>query len=325
MMRRREFITLLGRAAVAWPLAAGAQEPGRIYRLGGLTPSPRDAPHYAALFDELRRLGFIEGQNLTIDWRGYELRTEQFPDIAVELVKAKSDVIFCAGDVAVRAAQQATATIPILAVTDNMIASGLVHSLTRPGGNTTGVSILATELDGKRQDILIEAVPGLRRMAALAEANETSPQHLQALQEAARTRGVELSIHSVRNSEEVVPAIDAARTSGAAALNVLSSPLLFANRRTIIERAAALRLPAIYQWSEMAEQGGLIAYGPSIIQMFRELARRQLIKLFGGAKPADLPVEQPTHFELVINLQTAKAIGHEVPARLVLRADKVIE
>jgi putative tryptophan/tyrosine transport system substrate-binding protein len=326
MMKRREFITLLGRAAVAWPLAAGAQEPGRTYRLGGgLTPSPRDAPHYAALFDELRRLGFIEGQNLTIDWRGYELRTEQFPETALELVKAKSDVIFCAGDVAVRAAQQATATIPILAVTDDMIASGLVRSLTRPGGNTTGVSILATELDGKRQEILIEAVPGLRRMAAVADANVTTPRHLQALQEAAGARGVELSIHWVRNSKEVVPAIDAARTSGAAALNVLASPILFADRRAIFERAAALRLPAVYQWSEMAEEGGLIAYGPRITEMFRELARRQLIKLFGGAKPTDLPVEQPTHFELVINLQTAKAIGHEVPAGLVFRADKVIE
>ena len=157
-MDRREFITLLTGAA-AWPLDLRAQAPGRTYRLGGLTPSPRDAPHYAALFDELHRLGFIEGQNLTVDWRGYGLRTEQFPDIAVELIKAKADVIFCAGDVACRAAQQATATIPILGVTDDMVGSGLVRSLARPGGNTTGVSILATELDGKRQDILIEAVP----------------------------------------------------------------------------------------------------------------------------------------------------------------------
>ena len=163
-MNRREFIALLGGVATAWPLIARAQQPGRTYRLGGLTPSPRDAPHYAALFGELRRLGFIEGQNLTIHWRGYGLRTEQYPDIAVELIKAKVDVIFCAGDVAVRAAQQATATIPILAVTDDMVGSGLVRSLAQPGGNTTGVSILATELDGKRQEILIEAVPGLRRM-----------------------------------------------------------------------------------------------------------------------------------------------------------------
>jgi ABC transporter substrate binding protein len=162
-MKRREFIKLVSSAAAFWPLDASAQEPGRTYRLGGLTPSPRDAPHYVALFGELRRLGFTEGQNLNVDWRGYRLRPETFPDIAVELIEAKVELIFCAGDVAIRAAQQATATIPILAVTDDMVGSGLVRSLARPGGNTTGVSILANELDGKRQDILMEAVPELRR------------------------------------------------------------------------------------------------------------------------------------------------------------------
>jgi putative tryptophan/tyrosine transport system substrate-binding protein len=323
-LRRREFITLLG-VGTAWPLEVLAQEPGRTYRLGGLSPSPRDAPHYAALFAELRRFGFIEGQNLTVDWRGYGVRTDQFPDIAVELVKAKIDVIFCGGDAAVRAAQQATATVPILGVTDDMVGAGLVRSLAQPGGNTTGVSILATELDGKRQDILIEAVPGIRRMATLADTNTTTPQHLQALRDAARARGVELLIHRVAKSEEVAPAIDAARNSDVAALNVLASALLFANRRVIIDRAAALHLPTVFQWAEMAEEGGLITYGPRLIQMFRDLGGRQLIKLFRGAKPTDLPVEQPTHFELVINLKTAKAIGHEVPAGLVLRADKVIE
>jgi putative ABC transport system substrate-binding protein len=277
------------------------------------------------MFDELRRLGFIEGQNLTIDWRGYGLPNEQFSAVAVELIKAKADVIYCAGDVAIRAAQQATATIPIIAVTDDMVRSGLVRSLAEPGGNTTGVSILATDLDGKRQDILVEAVPGLRRLAALADVNESTPQHLQVLQDAARARGAELSIHRIAKSEEIVPAIDAAKTSGALALNVLSSPLLFANRRVIIERTAALHLPAIYQWPGMANEGGLIAYGPRLIQMFRELGRRQIIKLFRGVKPADLPVEQPTQFDLLINLRTAKAIGHEIPAGLVLRADEVIE
>ena len=323
-MKRRDFITLLGTAA-SWPLVARAQQPGQTYRLGGLTPSPRDAPHYAALFDELRQLGFIEGQNLTIDWRGYGVRTEQFQDIAVELVKARPDVIFCAGDAAIRAVQQATATSPILAVTDDMLGSGLVRSLAWPGSNTTGVNILATSLDGKRQEILIEAVPGLRQMAALAEANETTPRHLQVLQDAARARGAELSVHWIAKAEEVVPAIDAAKASDAWALNVLSSPLLVANRQAIIERTAQLRLPAMYQWPEIAEEGGLIAYGPRLIQMFRQLGRRQLVKLFRGVKPADLPVEQPTQFDLVINLRTAKAIGHEIPAGLVLRADEVIE
>ena len=173
-MRRREFIALLGGAAVAWPLAARAQEAGRTYRLGGLSAGPRNAPLIVAMFDELRRLGFIEGQNLTIDWRNYGPRIDLIPEFVAELVKAHVDVIYAGGDAAIRAAQQATTTIPILGITDDMVGSGLVNSLARPGGNTTGMSILATELDGKRQEILIEAVPGLRRMAVLADSNTTA-------------------------------------------------------------------------------------------------------------------------------------------------------
>jgi ABC-type uncharacterized transport system substrate-binding protein len=159
----------------------------------------------------------------------------------------------------------------------------------------------------------------------LADTDTTAPRQLQALQDAARARGAELSIHRVAKAEEISPAIDTAKASNAAALNVLASPLLFANRQVIIERAGTLRLPAIYQWPEVAEQGGFIGYGPRIVQLFRDLLGRQLVKTLRGTKPADLPVEQPTKFEFVINLQTAKAIGHEVPAGLVLRADKVIE
>jgi putative tryptophan/tyrosine transport system substrate-binding protein len=324
-MTRREFVTLLGGAAVAWPLAASAQEPGRTYRLGGLSPSPREAPQIVALFEELRRSGFIEGQNLTIDWRGYGQRVELVSEFATELVKARADVIMAGGDFGIRAAQQATATIPIVGFTDDMLGARLVSSLAHPGGNTTGVSLLATDLDGKRQEILIEAVPGVRRMAAFADSGTSSPQQLQALQDAAHARGVELSIHQIAKAEEIAPAIDAAKASHAAALNILASPLLFANRKIIIERAAALRLPAIYQWPEVAEEGGFIGYGPRLIQLFRDLLARQFVKILRGAKPADLPVEQPTNFELVINLRTAKEFGHEVPARLVLRADKVIE
>jgi putative ABC transport system substrate-binding protein len=206
-----------------------------------------------------------------------------------------------------------------------MVGSGLVHSLVQPGGNTTGISILATELDGKRQDILMAAAPRILRMAALADVNATTPQQLQALQDATRARGVELSIHRVVKVDEIVPALDAAKTSDAGAINVLSSPLLFANRRMIIERTEALRLPAVYQWPEMAEEGGLIAYGPPLFQLFRDLTRRYLIKLLRGAKPSDLPVEQPSRFDLVINLQAARAIGHEIPVALLLRADKVID
>ncbi|HYP11627.1 MAG TPA: ABC transporter substrate-binding protein [Xanthobacteraceae bacterium] len=325
-MKRREFITLLGGAAVAWPLAAHAQEPGRIYRVGGLHASPRDAPHHLALFDELRRLGFIDGQNLVVDAAGYGMSAERFAVHAADLVKARVDVILAGGDASVRAAQQATKSIPILALTDDMVGQGFVRSLGQPGGNTTGVTLLASELDGKRQEILIEAVPGVRRIAALVDSNTTTtPSRLRALEEAARARGVELSIYRVARREEIGSAIDAAKAADAGALNVLASSLLFNSRAFIFDRVAALRLPAMYQWPEMAEEGGLIGYGPLIVQLYRDIMSRQLAKLLRGAKPTDLPVEQPTRFELVINLKTAKAIGHEVPAALVLRADEVIE
>jgi putative tryptophan/tyrosine transport system substrate-binding protein len=324
-VRRRDFITLVGGATVAWPLAAPAQEAGRTYRLGGVSGSPRNAPFAVAMFDELRRLGLIEGQNLTIDWRSYGVRADLMPEFVAELVKAHVDVIYAAGVTATRAAQQATKTIPILAITDDMVGSGLVNSMARPDGNTTGVSILAAELDGKRQEILIQAVPGLRRMAAIADSNTTGSSQLQELQDAARARGVELSIHLIASAQEITEGIDAAKASGAEALNVLASPILWSNRRLIMDRAKALHLPAIYEWAEMAEEGGFAAYGPRLVQIFRELVARQIVKLLRGAKPADLPIEQPTKFELAINLKTAKALGLEVPLHLLQLADEVIE
>jgi putative ABC transport system substrate-binding protein len=323
-MRRRYFIKVAC-AATVWPLAAAAQVPGRTYRLGGLHPSPRETPQTVALFEELRRSGFVEGQNLTIDWRGYGQRVQLVSELATVLVNGKVDVILAGGNFGIRAAQQATATIPIVGFTDDMLGSQLVNSLARPGGNTTGISLLATELDGKRQEILIEASPGLRRMTALADTGTTSPQQLQKLRDTARARGVELSINQIATPAEIVPAIEAAKASNTRALNILASPLLFANRKIIIERATTLRLPAIYQWPEVAEEGGFIGYGPRLVQLYRNVLARQLVRILRGARPADLPVEQPSHFELVINLKTAKAIGHEVPAGLVLRADRVIE
>jgi putative ABC transport system substrate-binding protein len=306
-MKRREFITLLGGTAATWPLAAGGQEFGRIYRVGALIVSPRDAPHHVAFFDELRRLGFIDGQNLAVDVGGYSLSVERFAGHAADLVKGQVDVILVTGDEALRSAQRATTTIPILAITDDMVGQGLVHSLAKPGGNTTGITILASELDGKRQEILIEAVSGLRRIAALVDSNTTTPSQLRVLEDAARARGVELAIHQVAWREEIGSAIDAAKAAGAGALNVLASPILFTSRAFIFNRAEALRLPAVYQFPEMAEQGGLIAYGPPLVPLFREIMSRQLAKLLRGSKPADLPVEQPTKFELVINLKTARA------------------
>jgi putative tryptophan/tyrosine transport system substrate-binding protein len=324
-MDRRTFIGTLAAGLLAAPIAGHAQEPGRTYRLGWLSSNPRDAPQFVAFFEELRRVGFVFGQNLNIDARGFGLRPEQFAAIARALVNAKVDVIVCTGDAAIRATQYATATIPMLGITDDMVGSGLVRSLANPGGNTTGVSILATELDGKRQDILIEAVPRLRRLAALADSNTTAPRQLKALQDAARARGIELSLHRVAKPEEIGPAIDAAKNSGAAALNVLATPLFFANRRAIFERVTALRVPAMYHWPEMVEDGGLVAYGPRVVQIFRELMTRQVVKLLRGVKPADLPVQQPTKFELVINMKTAKAIGLTIPPSLLQRADQVIE
>ena len=324
-MKRREFVAVLGSAVVAWPLAARAQEAGRTYQIGGLSAGPRSAPYWLAVFDELRRAGFIEGQNVTIDWHQYGSRVDLIPEFATELVKAKADVIVATGDSAIRTVQQATTTIPILGSTDDMVGSGVVNSLARPDGNITGTSLLSTELDGKRQEILIEALPGLRRMAALANSKTTAAARLRSLQDAAQARGIELSVHQIGKPDEIPDALEAAKASGAAAINVLSSPVLYGNREIIIQRAATLRLPAIYQFPEEAAEGGLIGYGPSIIRMYRELVAPMLIKLLRGAKPADLPIEQPTRFELVVNLKTAKVIGLTIPESFLARADEVIE
>jgi putative ABC transport system substrate-binding protein len=326
-MIRRGLFGALCWVAVASPLATPVQtqEAGRKYRIAALLPQPRNSPSYAALFGEIQKFGFIEGQNLTIDSRSYGRQIELLSKHANELFATPADVILAAGDPAIRAAQQATKAVPILAFTDDLLGSGFVSSLAKPGGNTTGVSLMATELDGKRQDILIEAVPGLRRMAALADTNTTATQQLEALQSAARTRGVELSIHRVKRSDEIAAAMAAANDANAGALNVLASPLLFANRNVIIERAAAMRLPAIYQWPEMAEEGGLIGYGPRIVQLYRDVMSRQLVQLLRSARPGDVPVEQPTKFEFVINLKTAKALGLSVSRSMQLLADGVIE
>jgi ABC-type uncharacterized transport system substrate-binding protein len=324
LYKRREFISLLSGAAAAWPLAARAQQPGRTYRLGFLLPVAREAPAIIAFLDELRVHGFVEGQNLTIVPGGFQVGNEQIDDLVPALVKAAPDAIIAGGDVIPRALQKVTRTIPIVVVTEDMVAAGFAASLARPGGNVTGISLMSSDLDGKRQDILIEAVPGAGRIAALADSNVATLRHLQALEEAARTHGKELLVVRAAKAEELVPAMNDASTRGAGALNVLSSPLLFLNRRAIIERAAELRLPAIYQRPETAEEGGLLGYGPRLVEVFRRRAR-MVAKIMSGVKPADLPVEQPTIFELVINLKTAEAIAYEIPAGLVLRADKVIE
>ena len=327
-MRRRKFITLLGGAAasVVIPLPLCAQEPGRIYRIGFVSAAPRGEIIYTAFFEELRGLGFVEGQNLSVMPGGFGVRNELLGEVAAALVRAAPapDAIIAAGPIAARAAQGATKTIPILAATDDMVGDGLVPSMRHPGGNTTGVSLLAPELDGKRQDLIMEAVPGIRRIAALAAPHVSTPQHLQDLKEGARVHDVEFLAFSASTPEEITPAMNEASASGAAAINVLATPLFYFNRKIVLARAVALRLPAMYQWPEMAEEGGFAGYGPRITQWFRQLARL-LVEVLRGRKPAELPVEQPTRFELVVNLGAAKAIGHEIPAGLVLRADMAIE
>jgi ABC-type uncharacterized transport system substrate-binding protein len=304
---------------------AGAQPARRIHRIGCLFSAPETAPHQMALLEGLRRSGFVEGENLSIDRRGYGLRPDQFEYHAAELVRTGVDVILAGGDPAVRAAQRATTTIPILALTDDMLGQGFVRSLAMPGGNTTGVTIFASELDEKRQDILIQTIPDVRQIAGLADSNTDSALHLTALSDSARSRNVELFTHSVKEAGEIVSAIDKARTECAKGLNVLASALFFNNRGIIFGRVAELRLPAIYQWPEMADEGGFMAYGPSIVQLYRDVQTRQLVSILNGAKPADLPVEQPTKFELVINLATAKAIGLSPPPGVLAQADRVIE
>ena len=324
-MRRREFISLLGGAVAAWPLAARAQEPGRIYRLGVLSLTQRNAPWHVALFDAVKSDGLIAGQNLVVDDQGFGLRVGQLAEHASAIVKAQVDVIIAGGDPPVRAAQQATKEIPILGVAEDMVGSRFVASLAKPGGNTTGVSLLSSELDGKRQELLMETVPGAHRYAALADVNSSSPQRLQTLEEITRARGAELSIYRVAKSEEIAGAVDAAKNSGAAALNVLASTLLYNNRQIILPRTAALALPAIYQWPTVPAEGALIGYGPRLERIYGDIISRQLVKLLRGVAPADIPVEQPTKFDLVINLTTAKTLGLTIPPSVLARADEVIE
>ncbi len=277
-----------------------------------------------AFFDELRTLGFVEGQNLKIVAGGFELRDDQYAEVAATLPKSAPDVIFCVSDPATRAAEESTQTLPIVSLSDDILAPGFVRSFSHPGGNITGVSILGAELNGKRLEILMEAVPGARHIAVLADPNNSPPAELQALQNAARARGVEVAVFTAGTPEQIAPAMDRAKASGATALNVLSAPLFSFNRRVVIPRSAALGLPAIYEWPEMSEQGGMIGYGPRLTLIYQQLAR-MIVKVFHGVKPEGLPVEQPTKFDLVINLKTANALGLTMPHSLLVLADEVIE
>jgi len=322
-MNRRMFLKTMAGTLLAGPLAARAQEAGRVYRLAMLGAGKSSATE--ALLETLRRSGFVEGENLRVEHRGFAQHADLIPQYAADLVKANPDVLFATGDAAIRAMQKLSPTIPLLGVTEDMLGSGFVRSLAHPDGNTTGVSLLSAELDIKRQQILIDAVPAMRRMAALVDGSAVEPARLQEMQAEARAHNVELSMFPVAKPAEIAPAIAEAKSSGAAALNVLASPMLFGNRLEIMQRAASASLPSIYQFADMAAEGGFAAYGPTIKAVFGDTLARQMVKLLRGAKPSDLPVEQPARFDLVINLKVAKAIGLEVPPTLLARADDVIE
>ncbi|HYM72655.1 MAG TPA: ABC transporter substrate-binding protein, partial [Stellaceae bacterium] len=246
------------------------------------------------------------------------------PALAAEFAKAMPDVIVAGGDALARTATEATKTIPIVANSDDLLASGLLVSFAHPESNLTGVSMFATELNGKRQELLIEMLPGIKRLATLADPATTGPDRLDALVKAAATRGIEASVYPAATEGEIGPAIEKARAAGAQAVNVLASALFHGNHRELIDRTVAANLPAMFQWPEYVEEGALVGYGPRLDYIYGHLIARQVIKLFRGAKPSEVPAEQPTDFELGINLQTAAKIQLTVPQSLLTLTDEVI-
>jgi putative ABC transport system substrate-binding protein len=323
-LTRRGALQLAAAAALA-PSAAWAQEAARVYRLSTINSRPRGqgAPN-EALLKGLANAGFVEGRNLTFDPQGFSIPPDQWVEVAKALAAKAPDAFVVGGEPFAHVALQATKTIPILANCDDLVRNGLVASLAHPGGNLTGVSILATELDGKRQQLLIDLIRGIRRVATLADLGTTTPERMQILKKGAEAQKVELSIYEINKPAEIGPAIDKAQAEGAQALNVLASVLFHLNRQEIFKRTAAARLPAMYQWPEYVEEGALAGYGPRLAAIWEHQIARQLVKVLRGAKPADIPSEQPTDLELGINLKTAAALGITVPAAFVARADQVI-
>lgn len=319
-MRRREFVKYAGAAAAAWPVPGHAQQKG-MRVIGLLAPNPKV---FATLTMErdLAGFGWEAERNLRLVARTSTGTNETLPALAADLVAQNVDLIFTAGDRATIAAQRASTSIPIVGVCDDMVGSRLVESMARPGGNTTGISIFASELDVKRLQLLHELVPQAARIGILADPTtiSTRPQ----LEAAAPTLGLELIIALATNPEEIGVALDHLAAAGLDAVNVLASPILDDARDLIIDELNRVRLPAIYQWPELAELGGLAGYGPRLASVIRD-AIRIVDKILRGARPSNIPVEQPTRFEFVINLKTAKTLGLNIPAALIARADEVIE
>jgi putative ABC transport system substrate-binding protein len=326
-MRRREFITLLGGAAAAWPVAARAQQAGKLPIIGYLGQSTLavESQRVAGLLQGLRELGWTEGRTVAIEYRWAEGRYEHLAEIAAEFVRLKVDVIVTYATPPVVAAKQATTDIPIVsAVMGDPVGTGLVASLARPGGNVTGLSVLTPDLAGKRLELLREVVPGLRRLVFLGNVgNPITALEMGEVQTAARTLGLHLVALEIRRPEDIVPAFETLK-SDAQALYVAGDPLVLANRVRINTLALVARLPAFYNERAYVEAGGLMSYGVNWPDLFRRTA--ELVdRILRGTKPGDIPVEQPTKFDLVINLTTAKALGLDIPPTLLARADEVIE
>jgi putative ABC transport system substrate-binding protein len=325
-VKRREFITLLGGAPAMWPLAARAQPSGKLPVIGFLVAgTPSSHGQLVVGFQQrLRELGWIEGRNIILEVRWAEGRSERYTEIAAEFVRLKVDVIVTAGG-AVLAAKQATSVIPIVfAAAADPVGAGLVASLARPGGNVTGLSIQNTDSIGKRLELLREVVAGLRRFALLGNvAYSATVLEMREIQATASALGLEVVAFEVRRAEDIAPAFEALK-GPVEALYVCSDPLMFTNRIRINTLALVARLPAIYGFREMVEAGGLMSYGPSFPDLYRRAANIA-DKILRGAKPADIPVEQPTKFDLIVNLLTARALRLTVPPTLLARADEVIE
>ena len=325
MMRRRDFITLLGGAVAAWPLAVRAQQVEKIRTIGFLSPGPSTS-RITALLDALPELGWIEGKNVAVERRYAENRLEQLPELAAELVRLNVDVIVAAGTLGPLAAKRATSTIPIvMAAAGDPLGTGLVASLARPAGNVTGMSLMAPDLGGKRLELLKELLPRLARVAVLWNAANPYPAILfKETQAAGRTLGIEIQSLEVKGPDDFNRAFELARKHRPDALITVEDPLTFSNQKRIADFAVAEQLPSLFGLREDVGVGGLMSYGANIADLFRRAAG-YVDKIFKGAKPGDLPVQQPTKFELVINLKTAKALGLEVPPTLLARADEVIE
>jgi putative ABC transport system substrate-binding protein len=323
-VRRREFITLLGGAAVGWPLAGSAQTQAKIPRVGYVL-SAAPARGTEAFRQTLRELGYVEGQTIVLELRWAEGRFERLPELVAELVGLKVDVLVAGGSPAALAAKNATQTIPIVMVGINPVGLGLAASLSRPGGNVTGLSYYYEAIIAKRLELLKELVPGLARVGVLRNhLDPGDPTYWKEAEVAAQRLGVALEALEVRRPEDFDASFATAKQRNAQALLDLGDPLTIAYRSRITALAASSRLPAAYAAREFPDEGGLMSYGASVVLLFRRAATF-VDKIPKGAKPADLPIEQPTKFELVINVRVAKALGLTIPPSLLARADELIE